>query len=96
MSFVVYDTNTLLIVKSYNTEAGAKIGMAAKVKRDIKRACRISRFEVGSYAVCSQEFYDKNVRTTKKVKNLMTGTEIEIDINTPRCCDPSTELYWTM
>lgn len=33
---------------------------------------------------------------TKKVKNLMTGQEIEIPSNTPRCCDPASELYWTM
>ena len=31
-----------------------------------------------------------------KVRNLMTGAEIEIPENTPRCCDPSSELYWTM
>lgn len=33
---------------------------------------------------------------TKKVKSLMTGKEVEIPVNTPRCCDPSTELYWSM
>ena len=33
---------------------------------------------------------------TKIVKNLMTGADVEIDADTPRCCDPSSELYWTM
>jgi hypothetical protein len=32
----------------------------------------------------------------KKVRNLMTGEEIEIAADTPRCCDPSTETYWSM
>jgi hypothetical protein len=32
----------------------------------------------------------------KKVKNLMTGKEIEIREDTPYCCDPSTETYWSM
>ena len=32
----------------------------------------------------------------KKVKNFMTGATIEIAEDTPYCCDPSTELYWTM
>ena len=32
----------------------------------------------------------------KKVKNFMTGETIEIAEDTPYCCDPSTELYWTM
>ena len=33
---------------------------------------------------------------TKTVKNLMTGKDIEIDYDTPRSCDPSSELYWSM
>ena len=33
---------------------------------------------------------------TKIVKSLMTGAEVEIDADTPRCCDPSSELYWTL
>lgn len=32
----------------------------------------------------------------KTVKNLMTGKEIQIDADTPRCCDPSSEAYWSM
>ena len=36
------------------------------------------------------------VPTMKTVKNLMTGKEIEIPHDTPRSCDPSTELYWSM
>jgi hypothetical protein len=33
---------------------------------------------------------------TKIVTNLMTGKDIEIDYDTPRSCDPSSELYWSM
>lgn len=32
----------------------------------------------------------------KTVKNLMTGQEIQIAEDTPYCCDPSTERYWSM
>ena len=34
--------------------------------------------------------------TMKTVTNLMTGKEIQIAENTPRACDPSSELYWSM
>jgi hypothetical protein len=34
--------------------------------------------------------------TMKTVTNLMSGKEIQIDADTPRCCDPSSELYWSM
>lgn len=32
----------------------------------------------------------------KVVKNIMTGKNIEIAKDTPRCSDPSSELYWSM
>lgn len=33
--------------------------------------------------------------STKTVKNLMTGKSVEIDRDTPYCCDPSSEAYWS-
>ena len=36
------------------------------------------------------------VPTMKTVTNLMTGLDIEIPHDTPRSCDPSSELYWSM
>jgi hypothetical protein len=44
----------------------------------------------------SQGFRIEFVPTMKTVKNLMTGKDIEIAHDTPRSCDPSSELYWTM
>ena len=32
----------------------------------------------------------------KTVRNLMTGADVQIPVDTPRSCDPSSELYWTM
>ena len=32
----------------------------------------------------------------KTVKNLMSGKEIQIAVDTPLCCDPSSETYWSM
>lgn len=34
--------------------------------------------------------------TTMTVKNLMTGKDIEIASDTPWCCNPSSETYWSM
>lgn len=33
---------------------------------------------------------------TKLVRNIMSGKLCRIPVDTPRCCDPSTELYWSM
>lgn len=35
-------------------------------------------------------------KKTRKVRNLMSGLEIEIDEDTPISCDPSSETYWCM
>ena len=37
--------------------------------------------------------YDK---LTRKVRSLMTGEEVEEDINTPNCCSVASETYWSM
>lgn len=34
--------------------------------------------------------------TYKTVKSLMTGEDVVIATETPRSCDPSSELYWSM
>jgi hypothetical protein len=30
------------------------------------------------------------------VKNLMTGKDVQIDRDTPWCCNPASETYWSM
>ena len=55
-------------------------------------------YNTGYYA--SDEFTSKFrvefVPTMKTVVNLMSGKEIQIPHDTPRSCDPSSELYWSM
>jgi hypothetical protein len=51
-------------------------------------------FLSGLYTV--DQFRVEVVPTTKTVRNLMTGEMVEIAHDTPRSCDPSSELYWSM
>jgi hypothetical protein len=44
----------------------------------------------------SQGYRIEYFPTMKTVKNLMTGKDIEIDRDTPYCCDPSSERFWSM
>jgi len=32
----------------------------------------------------------------KTVKNLMTGKLVQIEADTPWCCNPASETYWSM
>lgn len=51
-------------------------------------------FLSGLYTV--DKFRVEVVPTTKTVRNLMTGELVDIPHDTPRSCDPSSELYWSM
>ena len=39
---------------------------------------------------------DRKPEEMKTVRNLMSGKEITIPKDTPLCCDPSSETYWSM
>ena len=86
MSFVVYHRKSTQLIKTFNLESAAKRS----------KTCMNRNAGSNEYAYTLEDMYYNEVVTTKKVKNLMSGEEIEIPSNTPRCCDPSTETYWSM
>jgi hypothetical protein len=61
----------------------------AGMKREVSELLTSGLYTVDMFRI---EFHP----TMKTVKNLMTGKDIQIESNTPRCCDPSSELYWSM
>ena len=93
MGYVVYEVETGLQVsdlrrsnsKVYSTEAAAEACKTRLVRKSGYQRCQL--------AVCAQS---QLPRRTKRVRSLMTNQEIEIDVNTPLCCDPSSETYWSM
>jgi hypothetical protein len=79
--YVVYETDTLRVQKTFVYRASANKLLAA----------------LGAgYSVTDILTFRSLPMPMKTVKNLMTGEEIVIPADTPRCCDPSTELYWSM
>lgn len=40
--------------------------------------------------------YRANEKRTKIVLNLISGKMVRIPFNSPLCCDPSSETYWSM
>ena len=75
------------------TKSGERL-ISTQVFTDCTQADMESIVQVGSRRdpMCRFEF----VPTTKTVRNLMTGELVEIAHDTPRSCDPSSELYWSM
>lgn len=68
---------------------------AAGAKRSATCSNRNAGCEVYSFM---QEtlFYIKHPVGTKTVKNLMTGQDVTISEDTPWCCNPASETYWSM
>lgn len=81
----------------HDTFRGACISRGYK-ERDLRRRglAGFVKMTNGAYEVCSVEEYDRKFLLHKVVKNLMTGKNVVLESDTPRCCDPSSELYWSM
>ena len=94
----VYDKQSTVIQKTVKTHAAAKAWVTRKQKEFLKQnGLYVSNdgplFDWGlADAAYFHDFIEKRVRKT----NLMTGQEFTQPVNTPRSCDPSTELYWSM
>lgn len=86
MKYVVYHKASTQILKSFDLESSAKRS-ATCMNRNAGDA---------KYTYADYETYKNRVVHRKTVKSLMTGQEVEIDSDTPHCCDPSTETYWSM
>jgi len=86
MAFVVYHVKSTQMIKMFNLESAAKRSTT----------CMNRNAEHAAYAYTDEETYNTKIVAKVKVKNLMTGAEVEIPSNTPLCCDPSSETYWTM
>ena len=80
-TYIVYETDTMRPVREYTYEKSA-INFLAKCG--------------AGFSVTDKATFLSTPVPTKKVRNLMTGVEIEIPVDTPRSCDPSSELYWSM
>lgn len=94
-SFVIYNKATTEIIterayskKYYASEAAAKAALTRFVKKGV-----CVRDEV---AITDIEDFNNNVEKYEMVTNFMTGQLVRQRVNTPRCCDVSSELYWAM
>ena len=94
----VYDKETTVIQKNLKTAAAAKAWITQKQKKFLAD----NGFYVSNdgplfdWGYAEVNYFHDFIERKKRVRNLMTGREVEIDVNTPRACDPSTELYWSM
>lgn len=79
--FVVYHTASRTVEKTYTYEKSA-----------LKFWARLG----AGYSVTDLDTFRSMPVPTKTVKSLMTGEMVEIPVDTPWCCNPASESYWSM
>jgi len=91
MSYVIYNTETTRIFRNkrtrketYKTAAAARAAMTR------------NSLSGDEYAIASVEFFRNSIEKQVERRNLMSGKTFTQPINTPLCCDPSSETYWSM
>ena len=97
MSYIIYRKSDSKIMehprtrtRSYGTEKSANAALTKMINSN-----RLSG-ERSDYDESEYEYYTQNIEQYVTVRNLMSGEPVRQSINTPRCCDVSSELYWSM
>ena len=85
MSYVIYNVTSTVIRdgKSYKTRAAAK---AAMTRNKLDQ----TKWHIAESVMFAELVSKKVVRV-----NLMSGKEYVEDVNTPLCCSPASETYWS-
>ncbi len=92
MSYVIVAKGTGLIVTDGPRQGRAyKTWGAAQATRT--RLCRKAGWTVDQLNIVERASY---IAPKITVKNLMSGKPVEIDADTPWCCNPASETYWSM
>jgi hypothetical protein len=97
MNYVVYHKDTTRYLcnhpkvrtthTSFPVMKTAKAALTREVNRGAVKREDFLIADVTSFA---------SIEKTETVNSLMTGSPIKQSVNTPMCCDPSTETYWSM
>lgn len=99
--YVVFHIKTTKILQLLKSTGGmgcwadARFKTIGAAKACITRQAKKGKIVSADYGIASIEDYRK-IEQTEEVINLMTGAKVTQSVNTPRCCDPSSELYWSM
>jgi len=92
MSYYIVAKGTgLIVTDGPNRTRAYKTWGAAQATRT--RLCNKAGWTVDQLNIIATTHYKPKMVTRK---NLMTGTEYQEDVNTPLCCSPASETYWSM
>jgi len=91
MFYIVSRGTGLIVTDGPNRTRAYKTFGAARATRT--RLCRKAGYTADQLSIIDTKHYKPRMVTRK---NLMTGAEFEEDVNTPNCCSPASETFWSM
>jgi len=91
MFYIVARGTGLIVTDGPNRTRAYKTFGSARATRT--RLCRKAGYAVDQLSIIDTRYYKPRMVTRT---NLMTGAEFEEDVNTPNCCSPSSETFWSM
>ncbi len=94
MSFVIYNKETTITLYNYRTRVETYKTKSA-AKGALTRMAKFMEIDVDDFEITDTPNFRANIEKTETKKNLFGG-EFTQPVNTPACCDPSTETYWSI
>ena len=95
--FVLFNTESTRIVSIMRQGywQDAKFATESAAKAAATRLAKAGKLVLEDHCVMDSTEFTK-IEKTETVINLMSGKEVVQSVNTPRCCDVSSESYWSM
>ena len=89
--YIIIRATGLIATDGPNKSRSYKTFSAAQATRT--RLCRKAGWTAGDLSIVHTQYYTPKMVTRK---NLMSGIEYQEDVNTPLCCSPASETFWSM
>ncbi len=89
--YVIARATGLIVTDGSNHTRMYKTFAAARATRT--HLCNKAGWSAGELSIVDTKTYKPNMVTRK---NLMSGIEYQEDVNTPLCCSPASETFWSM
>ena len=92
--FIIYNKKTTQLLhgslhyNSYKTR-----GAARAIRTKLSKAGKIVK---SHYKIMDESKFRSTIEKQETRINLMSGLPFTQPVNTPLCCDPSSETYWSM
>jgi hypothetical protein len=98
MSYRAYHKETTRYLSRHpgvrtNHESFASAGAA---RAAITREARRGAIQAADFDVADSTVFHSSIEKTETVKNILSGQDVVQSVNTPWCCNPSSETYHSM